>query len=100
METEELVQTLRSYQNKIDANPNRLNWVNERLSLITKLKRKYGNTPEEIYGYLKTRKETLQSWEALEESITSLENDLIVQRKQLDTQAENSIKNASKQLTN
>lgn len=88
VETEELLHTLRGYQNKIDADPNRLNYINERLALITKLKRKYGSTLEEIHTYLQSRKSTLKSWEALEESITTLESDLQEQQKSLEEQAQ------------
>lgn len=88
VEAEELLHTLRGYQNKIDSDPNRLNFVNERLSLITKLKRKYGSSPAEIQGYLKSRKETLASWELLEDSIASLTTDLHSEQKLLNEQAE------------
>lgn len=88
VEAEELVHTLRSYQNKIEADPHRLGYLNDRIALITKLKRKYGQTHEEILTYLKTRQEALKSWELLEDSITTLENDLQTQLKALQEQAE------------
>jgi DNA repair protein RecN (Recombination protein N) len=88
VETEELVHTLRSYQNKIDADPNRLNFLNERIALITKLQRKYGKSYAEIQTYLKTRQEALKAWELLEDAISALENDLQIELKHLEVQAE------------
>lgn len=88
VEAEELLHTLRSYQNKIDADPHRLDYLNERISLITKLKRKYGNAHAEILDYLQTRKEALQSWDLLEESIAELENSLQTEYQKLHDQAE------------
>jgi DNA repair protein RecN (Recombination protein N) len=43
---------LRNYLEEIEFNPQRLNQVEERLELISNLKRKYGSTIEEILSYL------------------------------------------------
>lgn len=48
---EEIALELRDYLEAIEANPERLELVQERLGLIKQLKRKYGGTIEEILAY-------------------------------------------------
>jgi DNA repair protein RecN (Recombination protein N) len=48
---EELASDLRRYVDAIEANPARLAAVEERLDLITRLKRKYGATIDEVIAY-------------------------------------------------
>jgi DNA repair protein RecN (Recombination protein N) len=48
---EELASDLRRYVASIEANPARLAAIEERLDLITRLKRKYGATIEEVVAY-------------------------------------------------
>ncbi len=58
----DLASELRSYFEGIEFNPARLNHVEERLDLISNLKRKYGDTIPEILDYLenaKVKKETI-----------------------------------------
>ena len=50
-QVDELARSLRSYRDSIDYSPDRLQEIEERLSLITSLKRKYGNTIEEILAF-------------------------------------------------
>jgi DNA repair protein RecN (Recombination protein N) len=50
-QTEEGARELRHYLEKIVSDPNRLEEIEERLNLIRQLKRKYGNTIEEILQY-------------------------------------------------
>jgi DNA repair protein RecN (Recombination protein N) len=52
----DLSRELRVYFEEIEFNPQRLNQVEERLDLITSLKRKYGETIEEINEYLEKAK--------------------------------------------
>jgi len=51
LEIQEISYTLRSYQSHIEYNPSRVTQLNERLTLITKLKKKYGNSLAEIGDY-------------------------------------------------
>lgn len=48
---QELYRDLRDHLENLPADPGRLNEVEERLELLDRLKRKYGNTVEEIIGY-------------------------------------------------
>lgn len=51
IELEEIAYTLRNYRLQIDINPQRISQIDQRLSLLNKLKRKYGSTISEIEAY-------------------------------------------------
>ena len=63
---------LRGYEKNIDFSPQRINEVEARLSLISGLKKKYGNTIEEILEYLKKSKEELNTISTSDEEIGKL----------------------------
>lgn len=48
---QDLIREMRNYQDKVEYNPEKLRFLNERLDLINKLKRKYGKTIKEILEY-------------------------------------------------
>lgn len=80
---EEIAGALSSYVNDIEFNPKRLEEVEERLYLISRLKKKYGNSIEEILAYKerieKEMKDLAQSEERLEvlkREISQLEGEL------------------------
>jgi DNA repair protein RecN (Recombination protein N) len=50
-QADDLARALRSYRDNVDHNPARLQQVDERLDLIFRLKRKYGDTIEEMIAY-------------------------------------------------
>jgi len=50
-QADDLARALRNYRDNVDHNPTRLQQVDERLDLIFRLKRKYGDTIEEILKY-------------------------------------------------
>lgn len=50
-QADDLARTLRIYRDSVDHNPARLEKVDERLDLIHQLKRKYGDTIEEIIAF-------------------------------------------------
>jgi len=64
LELQEIAYTLHAYRSKIESSPARTSEVNERLTLITRLKRKYGSTMGEIQGYM----------DALSNKLSVLEN--------------------------
>lgn len=76
LEAEELLHTIRQYKLKAEADPERLQHLNERLTLISKMKKKYGASLEEIQNYLRDRKTALIQWEALDEEIALKEEAL------------------------
>ena len=65
-EIEDLAETLRQYRDSLSFDPARLEAVEERLSLIYKLKKKYGSTVQEILDYAvdaRAQLEALAQWE-------------------------------------
>ncbi len=50
-QADDLARSLRTYRDAVDHNPARLQQIDERLDLIFRLKRKYGDTLEEILKY-------------------------------------------------
>jgi DNA repair protein RecN (Recombination protein N) len=63
---------LRSYEKNIDFSPQRINEVEARLSLISSMKKKYGNTIIEILEYLKKSKDELNTISTSDEEIGKL----------------------------
>lgn len=81
-EMEEVAHSLRSYMGGLSGDPHRQEVVNERLSQIDKLKRKYGPTLEEVKLYLSQASEELISLDSRESEIEDLENRLITVQKE------------------
>ena len=76
----DLSRELRVYFEEIEFNPQRLNLVEERLDLITSLKRKYGETIEEILEYLEKavkEKDTITHAGERIDELVILEEDLL-----------------------
>lgn len=69
---EELAGTLRDYSENIDFDPTRLQEVEERLGLIFSLKRKYGNSIEEIIEFGQRAQAELEQISHSEERIEEL----------------------------
>jgi DNA repair protein RecN (Recombination protein N) len=61
LELQEILHTMRHYQNKLHHDPERLERVNERLTLINKLKRKYGPHLVDVMVYLESTRQKLKS---------------------------------------
>lgn len=87
---EDAASTLRNELDQLEYDPKRLNDIEERLTEINQLKRKYGSTIEEILEYaakIEEEIETLQNKEThidqLEKELSSLRKDLRLEAKQL-----------------
>lgn len=76
LELEEASYTLMRYQEKMYSDPVRLAEVNERLTLINRLKRKYGNTLEEIENYRTHLQAKLAGLKLAEDRIPELQEQL------------------------
>ena len=63
---------LRDYLAKLEANPGRLEEIEDRLAALDKLKRKYGPTLEEVLAFLGQVREQIGAAETTGERITSL----------------------------
>jgi len=71
----EIVRDLREYVEKIEFNPHRLEQVEERLDLLHSLKRKYGNSIENILAFAKDAGQKLETITHAAERIAELEGE-------------------------
>ncbi len=67
--------TLRDYRNSIDFSPERINQVEERLNLIQGLKKKYGDSIEEILAYAEKARQELESITQGDEALENLKTE-------------------------
>jgi DNA repair protein RecN (Recombination protein N) len=81
-EIDEVVSELRAYTGEIEYDPRELDNIEQRLDTIFRLKKKYGNTIEDILAYTKNSKAELEGLLDSQESIENLENQLIKAKKQ------------------
>jgi DNA repair protein RecN (Recombination protein N) len=70
---EDLVQSLRAYQDQIEYDPVRLRQVEERLDLIHSLKRKYGDSIEEVLAFGQAAQRELEAITHSEERVEELQ---------------------------
>lgn len=63
---QDVVQTIRAYSTEIEADPERLAAIEDRLETLKRLKRKYGSTIEEILAYAAQAEQELQRLESSE----------------------------------
>lgn len=87
LELEEVSYSIRSYLAKIECNPKKAEELNNRLGLIAKLKKKYGNTLPEIESYQKDIEQKLDSLEKADEKIETLQKELSLFQKENDALA-------------
>ena len=87
-ELQELARDVNNYKQDIDFDEEERNYIEERLDLIYSLKRKYGNTIEEIVNYKDEIKLEIEHIENLEEYNNKLRNKQKEIEKQMNTLAE------------
>lgn len=80
---EEISLTVRRYRDSVEYDPGALAQVEERLDQINRLKRKYGDTIEEILAYSESSAEELNSLENREERAEALQSQLAEARARL-----------------
>jgi DNA repair protein RecN (Recombination protein N) len=71
-QTEELADQVRDYRDQIEFNPRRLAAVEERIELIRRLQRKYGDSVEEVLEYARRAQAELETISHSEERIEEL----------------------------
>jgi DNA repair protein RecN (Recombination protein N) len=71
-QVEDLARGLRNYLGGVEFNPRRLAWVEERLSLLRQLARKYGGIVEEVLAYAAKAAAELETLEHSDERIAKL----------------------------
>ncbi|GIL16116.1 MAG: DNA repair protein RecN [Chloroflexota bacterium] len=69
---DDVARTLRGYRDSIEFNPKRLEQIEDRLDLIFRLKRKYGDTIEQILEFGKTSQQELDAVTHSEERMNEL----------------------------
>ena len=74
---------LRGYREKYDAEPERLEAVDDRLELIKKLGKKYGDGIEDILRYREKAEEELNALEYSDEKLSSMRADLRLKKEAL-----------------
>ncbi len=67
---------LRNYVGKLEANPQRLEEIEDRLALLDRLKRKYGQTLEEILAYGEKTRQELAKMEHADERRETIQREL------------------------
>ena len=93
--------TLRDYRNAIDFSPERINIVEERLNLIQGLKKKYGDSVEEILAYgekARLELESITSGDELLENLKAEEKKIVGEAKSIALALSEKRKAAGKKL--
>lgn len=76
VELQEIRYGLDHYVGRLEQNPQRLSWLNERLALISRLKKKYGPTFDELVEYRTQVKEKVCRLQGAEARLEQLESEL------------------------
>ncbi|MEW6115699.1 MAG: DNA repair protein RecN [Nitrospirota bacterium] len=79
---------LRKFKDKYDIDPQRLTELDERLELIKRLERKYGEDIDAILSYRNAAEEELRSLEHIDEQLETSEHELNIKEEQLRAMAE------------
>lgn len=75
-QVEDVSLSLRDYSRRIQADPARLQWVEERLDLLNRLMKKYGGSSRSVLAEAKRLREELEATERDETEISALEEEL------------------------
>ena len=78
---------LRSYADGIEADPGRLEWIDDRLDEIKRLKKKYGDSVDEVLSAISAAKEELDNLERSEELQKELEEKAKMAREEAEKKA-------------
>jgi len=75
-EIEDIGETIRSYESNIEFSPEKLEETQERLSVIRKMKKKYGTTEKAVLEYAESCRNKLSRLQNYEEDMSELENNI------------------------
>ena len=84
---QELASTVRSTVEQIDADPGRLDFLDERLASYSRLKKKYGGSVESVLETLATSKQRVHDLQTREEQLANLDAEEQAVTKKLETAA-------------
>ncbi len=87
VELEEMVDSLRRYIDDLEIDPSEVSQLEERINLLETLKRKYGNTIEEVLAFHDSAAEKLDRIEGRSDAIARLEEEVKATRNAVDKQA-------------
>jgi len=73
---EDIKDKLAAFQKNLEADPQELERIEERLETINRLKKKYGSSIEEIFGFLEEARRKSEHLQGSEARIEELENDV------------------------
>lgn len=73
IQVQDLAETVEHQVRNIEGNPARLQWLEDRMALYHRLKRKYGTTVADILAFLETRKTHLRDLEGRGERLKELD---------------------------
>ena len=76
VQLQELGRTIAGEMENIETEPARLTWLDERLALYQQMKRKYGDTVEEILAVLEKSKKRLLDLETRDEQLAKLDEEI------------------------
>lgn len=80
----ELSQAIASNLSRIDASPERMQWLDDRITLVEKLKRKYGHSVEEIIVFHENAQARAADLEMRGEQIAAIGREIAAVEKRLD----------------
>lgn len=82
IELDEVARLINNYNAGIEFQPERITDINDRMSLLHRIKRKYGQTFQEVYAYHQKAKERLHTLEQADVQIEDLQKKLTVVEKE------------------
>lgn len=80
----ELSSAVNSYAQDIEGDPGRLQWLEDRMALLHRLKRKYGSSMEDILTFLESARARLADLESRGEKIAEIESEIQAVRAELE----------------
>lgn len=86
-EIEDFAENIREYKDSVEYDPERLTIVEERISKLRNLKKKYGDSIKEILDYCNTSKDTLLMYENWTDEKKKLEKNIEKLQQELDKDA-------------
>lgn len=102
-ELEDVAETVRDAMSEVDFDPSELEDIDERLDLLYRLSKKYGNTEEEMLEYLEKAREELDNIAFSEEKVKELqkqEREALAEAESAAQRLTESRKTAGKKLSN
>lgn len=79
----ELSQAIASNLSRIDASPERMQWLDDRLTLVEKLKRKYGHSVEDVLDFYEHAQQRATELESREEQVAEVDREIVAVEKRL-----------------